>query len=159
MEKSAYKLNVNNVKMFTLKPEALKKELSPLKQDKNAYKVVYFPDAEGNYISFRVQEKSILPDKLALKYPGIKSYSGYGLEDKSTKIRFSVSHKGIQSMIIQKDKSTFMQKAVEDSEKYVVYTRDSGLNSKNDFLCETKAEIQNSMQGKAFKLVDDQILR
>ncbi|PCJ98892.1 MAG: proprotein convertase P [Flavobacteriaceae bacterium] len=159
--KSIQNLDVNKTKLFILRPAVLKKELTSLSINKKVSKVVYFPDLEGSYIAFKVEEKTILSPKLALKYPEIKSYIGYGVDDKNKRIRFSVSHKGIQSMIVNKGKNSaiFMQKANADDEKYVVYTRDANLSLKNDFVCNTKSEIQNNNGQVSFSLVDDQILK
>lgn len=161
MGKSMQRLDVNKTKLFALKPEILKKELESLSIDKSTTKVVYFPDDKGNYIPFKVKEKSILSPKLALKYPDIKSYTGYGLDDRNKRIRFSVSHKGVQSMIVHRDKNhaIFMQKAAKGDEKYVVYTRDANLSLKNGFVCNTNSKIPDNMENIASKLVDDQVLR
>ncbi len=161
MGKSMQRLDVNKTKLFALKPEILKRELKSLSINKSASKVVYFPDNKGNYIPFKVKEKSILSPKLALKYPDIKSYTGYGLEDTNKRIRFSVSHNGVQSMIVHRDENLaiFMQKAAKGDEKYVVYTRDANLSLKDGFVCDTKSEIQNNLESIPFSLIDNQVLR
>ncbi|NJB71798.1 subtilisin-like proprotein convertase family protein [Saonia flava] len=161
LTRSLENLDVDKTKLFTLKSDVFKNELAPISANKNVAKVVYFPNEKGNYIPFKVKEKPILSNKLALKYPEIKSYSGYGLEDKNKRIRFSVSQNGVQSMILQagNNRATFMQKAVKGDDKYVVYTRDANLSSKDGFICDTQAKIQESVDQLPFSLVDDKILR
>ncbi|MDB4293370.1 M12 family metallo-peptidase, partial [Maribacter sp.] len=137
----------------------LKKSLKKLSSfSKNTTKV-YFPDETGHNTAYYIFESPVLAPELAAKYPNIKSYSGYGVEDASNKVRFSVSHKGIQVMMIhpEKDGNTFIQKTSENN--YIAYSRSGLVQKENDFVCETKSSISKNVGGSTFRPVDDRVLR
>ncbi|MGB3144221.1 MAG: reprolysin-like metallopeptidase [Maribacter sp.] len=121
--------------------------------------IVYFPDEHGKRIAFKVEETPLFSAELAQKYPNIKSFKGYALKDASKQIRFSMSHKGIQSMITitGENGALFMQKS--DKDTYVVYRRTEQTAKDIDFICRTKPSLQAYSQNRSAKLIDDQSLR
>ena len=152
--------NIKKKQLFSLNGDAFEKELensTPLKQSS---KVIYFPDENGALNPFQVREASVMDPQLAARYPKIKSYRGYGLKDKNQRIRFSISPKGIESMITHADKphTTFMQKSGKPGQEYLVYTRDPKAMPDSDFICFTKSALENG-RGIASKPMGDQILR
>ena len=155
------RLNVKQAQVFSLSPGILKSKLSGVSQLKGTEKTIYFPNEQGDLIPYKVAEKSVLSPELAAKYPGIKSYSGYSLGNPQDKIRFSLSHNGIEAMIVHADKkrTSFLQKASQDGSMYILYNREGDVSSDTNFICTTKAEIENSKVSSAAKLADDQLLR
>ena len=158
--KSLPQLDMEKAAMFSLRETEFYKELPNVKQDTPS-KIVYFPNEKGELKGFKVVEKSIMSPELAAKYPQIKSFVGQGLSHPEDRIRFSVSHKGVQSMIIHGDsnRTTFMQKASADSNDYVVYSNEMNAASKAEFICNTAAKLEKNGSGITQKLVDDQQLR
>ena len=158
-EKSSRYLSVKQTVLFSFEEDVFKKELKSLTAAKKNSRVVYFPNEEGELVPFRVSESPVLSPELSLKYPFIKSYVGYGLKDRLQRIRFSVSHKGLQSMIVRAGGkgNVFMQKV--EKNKYAVYTRDQDLAVDIDFICRTKSFVQKSVGGTTLKPVDGQVLR
>ncbi len=122
-------------------------------------KIVYFPNELGEMVPFQINEAPVLSPELSAKYPLIKSYVGHALGNSKDKIRFSISHKGIQSMTVHADGSgtTFMQKTPDN--KYILYTRDSDSPVGTSFTCKTKSTVKKGFGGKTLKSVDDQVLR
>ncbi len=167
MGRSIKHLDLQKTKVFSLEQEAFRRQLQAGRKDVNGEKTVYFPDETGTLIPFQVSEASVLSPELAAKYPGIRSYKGYSLTNKKDRIRFSVSHRGVQSMIVHTDKgsTTFMQKTTRESNRYVVYNKDSKDFANSGFICRTRSDVEKSLGGTTFlggttlKLVDDQVLR
>lgn len=62
--------------------------------------ILRLPMPDGTYQNFSIVESSLFPDKLAQKYPTIKSYLGQGVDDKTATLRLSVDHNGFHAMII-----------------------------------------------------------
>ncbi len=153
--------NIKKKQLFSLDEEAFTQELGKSTILKKASLVVDFPDENGNLSSFRITEASNLSPQLAAKYPKIKSYRGYSLKDKNQRIRFSVSPKGVESMITHADKlhTTFMQKSGKQGNDYVVYARDSKALVDSDFICFTKSQLEKGNPGITMKPVGDKILR
>lgn len=146
--------------LFSLKETEFYREL-PSKKEIVPSRIVYFPNEKGELEGFRVKEKSIMSPELAVKYPQIKSFVGQGLSHPEDRIRFSVSHKGVQSMIVHgnSERTTFMQKTSPDGNDYVVYSNEMNAASKAEFICNTAAILEKNGSSVTQKLVDDQLLR
>ncbi len=153
------RLKVQDGQQFTIDEAAFGSMLKTVSSAKGNSRVVYFPNSDGEYVAFRVTETPVLAPALAAKYPAIKSYSGYSLSGNEQEIRFSLSHKGIQSMITDshQGKRVFMHKT--NSDQYLVYTRDSFSKRDQDFVCETKDAIADKGGFSALRPVDGQVLR
>ncbi|TFG74096.1 MAG: proprotein convertase P, partial [Flavobacteriales bacterium] len=153
------KLDISNGRLYSVDYSAVKRVLADRFTAKKSTKTLYFPDANGELLAFEVTEAPVLSPALSAKYPEIRSFMGHGLKDKRDKIRFSISHKGVQSMILHGDQrpATYMQMASKDT--YLVYTRDGQLQKDIDFICETKSSLENSIEGYVQKPVDGQVLR
>ncbi|MGB5666622.1 MAG: reprolysin-like metallopeptidase, partial [Maribacter sp.] len=154
-----HRFEVKKGRVFSFDEALFKKELETTKLSKSKYSKVWFPNGEGELIAFEVVETPVFSKELATKYPNIKSYSGYGLKHKKDKIRFSVSHKGIQGMIVHNDGNgnTFLQKALDD--QYIVYNRNEGNDTNKEFICTTKGTIEQRLSSLASKPVDGKVLR
>ncbi|MGB5498960.1 MAG: reprolysin-like metallopeptidase [Maribacter sp.] len=160
LEKSiSNRFEVQKGAVFSFEEDVFKNKLRTTSFSKNKYTTVQFPNESGELISFTVTETPVLSKELAAKYPNIKSYSGYSLSNGSDKIRFSVSHLGVQGMIVHanKKRNTYLQKTSDDN--YVIYNRDGETAVNKEFICTTKSSIEESKSGLTLKLPDDQQLR
>ena len=145
--------------IFSFDEELFRKELKKVSATGKTSQTVNFPNEKGDLITFRVTESPVFSKELSLKYPNIKSYSGFALDGSNDKIRFSVSHKGVQSMIVHSSeaRTIFMQKDVNNS--YVVYSRDPDVQRNADFICSTKASLENQAEFQTINPIDGQVLR
>jgi len=153
-------LSREKTKLFTLDENKLVNALAR-NEASNSETLVAFPDAHGGINNFLVKETSILSPELAAKYPGITSYTGYNIANSKEKIRFSVSHKGIQSMIFHANgaANTFMQKASKKGNQYMVYNAAAHTVKDQNFICDTQKKITAETANTTTKLVDDRVLR
>lgn len=151
--------NVKEAMAFTLDEGYFKEELDRSTSFKNSRKIVYFPNEKGTLMAFEVEEAQIFSKRLAEKYPNIKSYKGIGVSNTAERIRFSISHKGIQSMITAPDQegALFMQKGRGNS--YILYKGGDHLLKETGFVCTTTSKIQERQSSLSARLVDDQTLR
>ncbi len=158
-ENFSNRFKVSQGKLFTFDEQQFKNELKELGVTSKGSKTIYFPNMQGKLIAFRVVETPVLSPDLSLKYPNIKSYSGYAVTDSKVKIRFSVSHKGVQSMMVNADEAStvFLQK--DAGNKYVLYKRDPNGKREANFICETKQAIEEQRGQLTQRVVNDQILR
>ncbi|WP_422082234.1 reprolysin-like metallopeptidase [Ulvibacterium sp.] len=157
MEKVYDRFQIRKGTLFSFKENNFRAELQNRPKSGKQTKIVNFPDENGRSISFEVSEVYTLSPELAAKYPFIKSYVGYSL-DGQEKIRFSVSHRGIQSMMVHANArgNTFMQKTADG--RYVVYKREGNASQDMPFVCGTLPEVQKNL-GKAMRPVTGQVLR
>jgi subtilisin-like proprotein convertase family protein len=142
---------------FSLSETPFAKVLSAV--TKSESKVIRFPDKYGKLVAFNVIETPVFHEDLTQKYPLIRSYTGISF-DKKTKVRFSMSHNGLQAMYIHNDdtRSTFIQKVSSDKNKYIIYQRDDKLEANKNFVCKTMGMLpKGKVLGTA--IVDDQTLR
>lgn len=153
------RLEVRQGLLFSLGEENFLSALKNLSQSRKNSKTIYFPDERGKLVGFVVKETSVMAAELSAKYPFIKSYSGFGVSNAADKVRFSVSHNGVQAMIVHGNGNgnTFMQKV--DDNDYIVYNRDTYHKKDVDFICSTTAKVENRQGASALKPVDGQILR
>lgn len=146
--------------VFSLEKDIFSNELKSAQIHKSS-KTISFPDENGDLVPFVVQEAPVLSPELSKKYPQIKSYVGRGLKNNKDRVRFSVSQKGIQSMIVYGgDKNaTYMQKVSGSDNEYVVYNRKDAYMMNSNFICSTTSLIEKEKGPSALKLVDGQVLR
>ena len=81
------------------------------------------PMPDGSFQRFHIVEAPIMHPNLAKKYPEIKSYAGYGIEDPAAYLRFDHTPQGFHAMMLNAATGhVFIDPyAREDNEHYVVY--------------------------------------
>lgn len=113
-EKSSENAFNGEFKVYDLDLDMLVKELS----DDKIIKVI-FPNHLGEFNTYEVSEKFNLNEKLARKYPNIKSYRGFNVNNKKDRIAFSISNKGMNTLILDGNDNIVIDKI--KSQKYIVY--------------------------------------
>ncbi|MDO6490157.1 MULTISPECIES: reprolysin-like metallopeptidase [unclassified Cellulophaga] len=158
--KSMQNIDANKAKTFYLDESAFLSKLEESNSSAKGKNVVYFPHNDGELEAFYVEEHAVFAPELALKYPNIKSYVGYGVKNSKERVRFSVSHKGVQSMIVHGDReeAIYMQPSKIKDGQYIVYGADAHQH-KDEFVCDTKAVLAANKKASAAKQINDQTLR
>lgn len=156
-KKIADRFDVQKSEVFSFEENRFKASLSSVTG--KASKIVYFPNAAGDFSAFSVVESPVFSPELSQKYPQIKSYIGHSTDDSKDRVRFSISPKEIQAMIVHADgrATSFVQKI--SGKTYVMYSRDSKNLANTEFVCSTKASITNTSRSLTAKPVDGQVLR
>ncbi|NAS10646.1 reprolysin-like metallopeptidase [Poritiphilus flavus] len=154
------RLDIKKTRFFSLEQEAISQKLALSGTSASDQNILHFPDQKGKLVAYRVVETPVLAPELARKYPSIKSYTGYALQGHS-RIRFSISHKGFQGMIVYTgtEKTLFIDKSSDNGDVYVVYPKDSHTGYANKLVCNTPSAAIMGLGPTVAKLVDDQILR
>lgn len=137
---------------FQLNESAVQSELKKVPSEKsivagNSSFIFRVPNSKGELESYRVAEASVMEPALAAKYPGIKSYSGQGIEHPQSTIRFDVSPLGFHGMIISPDRKTIYINPVEKSSRsYIVFDREDTKKSSQAFDCEIDEAVNSELQ-------------
>ena len=124
--------------------------------------IVYLPSDDGQVKPFRVVEAPVMSETLSARYPNIKTYIGYSVQEPGVRARFSVTPQGLQTMLSYPDKPTTFTVPTEkgNTSEYISYGRGVRVNSVTDFECLTTAEVlpinANGLSGRD---ANDQILR
>jgi len=147
-------------KVYSLDEDKLRSDLSVISFAKNSSQEISFPDGKGNMATFVIWETPVFAPVLQAKYPNIRSYQGVQQDDPTTRIRFSVSHRGVQSMVVdaKSREHTYLQKIEKDKNLYVVYKRNKEGLAASKFVCNTKAKFMEEVPSAA-RVVVDQTLR
>ncbi len=153
------RFDVKSGAIYSFDEEQFKQNLKTQSRNSDFNSVVQIPDVSGKMITFGLTETSVMADKLSDKYPDIKSYTGHALDDSGNTLRLSVSHKGIQGLVIHTNGTalTYLQKS--QNGKYVVYSRNSHTSEAKEFLCATKDFNSKIPSSAALHLVNNQELR
>jgi hypothetical protein len=140
-------------------PQLLELDLASLKQQlantpkrfestQKSSTIVAFPSMDGKTESFSFLETSNMDAALAERYPDIKSYIGASTQNPGTVIYISLSPLGLQSMLVNPDRSAvFIEPYTKDAQTYVVYRKSDKAPAVNTFECKVieraKAEISS----------------
>ncbi|SEK40485.1 Por secretion system C-terminal sorting domain-containing protein [Aquimarina amphilecti] len=158
------KKNLPTNTLFTLDVNSIQKILanSPLRgKSTQSSTIIPLPNADGSMESYRVFEAPVFSDELAAKYPGIKSYSGQSIADPTTRVRFSMSPLGLQSMRLSNGATVFIEPISTDGTTYTIYTRDQKSDTIKKFECLVDGDTPNLSQSTSsnMKNADDSTLR
>ncbi len=134
---SVYNLNVEKIKADLVN--------APQRFASSTGKLITFPDSDGNYKQYIVQEASVMAPELQAKFPDTRSYVGWQKDNSGNTIRFSVTPTtGLSAMYFDGMKVSYLDSYTKDNSQYILYKR-SDLPA-NDRIFECKVE----------KLIDDE---
>ncbi len=105
--------------------------------------VVAFPTPDGNIQNFAFTEMSNMDPALAARFPEIKSYMGVSLQNRATVIYISLSPLGLQTMMVNPDRSVVLiEPYTVDAQTYVLYRKADKTPAANTFECKVMARAQ-----------------
>ncbi len=159
-------LDKEKYQVFSLDMNAFKSQLanapSRTSVGANSNVVVSFPNQHGKLERFNVTEAPVLSPEMAIKHPNIKTYIGFGIDNLGSRIRFSVTPLGVQTMTSYLDKPTVFTVPVEkgNTSQYITYDRGVRIDAAKDFECLTESEYVPIKEQQSFSRdANDQILR
>ena len=143
--------------LFRLDEEALKKSLASTQNRtaKSASVEITIPNLNGIMEKFVVWESSNFDPELQAKFPDIRAYAGIGITDPKASLHFSMSPKGIQTMILRAGSgSEFIEPDQDNPSLYVLFSsknRDKGVLP---FVCKTDdVALNKQLLNKTAKIV------
>ena len=102
---------------------------------KSSETLIKFPNNKGEFSNYRIVENSSLSPELQQKYPSIKSYVGYNVDQPSEIINFSFSPQfGLYGSITNGEKTTLIDPYQKDKLSYIIYDKNDLVKSK-DYNC------------------------
>ena len=140
-DRSDIKSIATNELLFNLNEVAIKKSLELLqnKTVAGAKIEITIPNMNGDLERFLVWESSNFEPELQTQFPNIRAYSGIGITDRNASLYFSLSPKGIQSMILRGDSgSEFIEPYSKDSTVYVLFNSKNRNKGSLPFTCKTE---------------------
>lgn len=140
-ERNGIKPSADSQLLFKLDEIVLKQFLEPLhtKTAKENRIEITIPNSNGVLEKFSVWESSNFESELQAKYPDIRAYAGIGITDRNASVYFSLSPKGIQTMILRGDSgSEFIEPHSEDKTVYVLFNAKNRTRGSLPFTCKTE---------------------
>ena len=151
--------------LFSLDFNGLKIQLQNAPLDSsglNSNLIVAFPNPEGKLNNFRIFEAPVMEAGLSIKFPGIKSYVGIGVEDATSTIRFSTTLFGLHVMSMSGVDGTFyIDTYTKDLNNYIIYSRNN-VQRTSSFNCMTLDATETTNQNSFIEessFVNDGIFR
>ncbi|WP_299517826.1 reprolysin-like metallopeptidase, partial [uncultured Flavobacterium sp.] len=112
--------------------------------------ILNFPNANGEFESFRIYEASVMHPDLQAQFPAIKSYVGVGVENKTAMVRFSTTLFGVHAMLFAGDREVnYIDTYTNDLSQYIVYSR-KNISPSSTFSCLVEDEIADEVDGIHF---------
>jgi subtilisin-like proprotein convertase family protein len=140
-DRNIVKSSTEDYLFFKFDEVVLKQSLLSLenKTSKKNRVEILIPNKNGKLERFSVWESSNFQPELQDKYPEIRAYAGIGITDKNASINFSLSPKGIQTMILRADEgSEFIEPYAKDKNIYVLFDSKNRDRGNLPFTCKTE---------------------
>tara|TARA_B110000977_G_scaffold134075_1_gene170709 strand:- start:854 stop:8332 length:7479 start_codon:yes stop_codon:yes gene_type:complete len=119
---------------------------------------IYLPNTEGKLLHFTVREASNFSPGLAAKYPNIKAYRGYSLDDPQLRLYVSYSPSGLNATFVDLETrvKTSIEKISKTDDNYIAYTQLDVSKPKQALSCSTPepSKINLKSQGNSQLMVN-----
>ncbi|MFV0566072.1 MAG: reprolysin-like metallopeptidase [Flavobacteriaceae bacterium] len=132
-------IDISKAYFYTLDFSNLQQRIAKTSQNlKEASTYINVPAQNGTLQAFNIWETPVFSETLALKYPDIKSYTGFATDNSGARLRMSISPNGVETMITYPDGLTiFMQPVTKGATEYVAYERPKKSKLNGTFKCKT----------------------
>ena len=129
------KSNPEKLDIYTLNLESFTSYLSSRNNDLE----ISLPINSNEFQKFRIRESSNLAPELSAKFPMIKSYTGYGIEDPTAIVKIDIGTNGIHAIVFSGNHSTlYIDPYTKDNKEYIVYQRADLNQEDQDFICQVE---------------------
>jgi chitodextrinase len=148
------KSSLSNTSLFNLDINSLKQSIRSVSKrvnfNESSNTIISIPNRDGKMERFSVLENSNMEQDLANRYPEIKSYVGYGIDNPTATVYFSISPLGFQSMTLYADKSAeFIEPYTKDLKTYTVYRKADRKAAFSKFECSVVEHANNKAASDA----------
>lgn len=134
------RIKEKNALLYELDEVSLKQSLAPLQNSVSPIEIqIEIPNTAGDLETFKVREFSNFEPALQAQFPDIRSYTGVSLTDKNATVYFSLSPKGIQTMVFRSDSATeFIERFSGNQSVYELFDSNSRNKEDSPLSCSTK---------------------
>ena len=89
--------------------------------------LIEFPTPFGQFIKFKIVETPVLPEKLALKYPNIRTFSGIGVDNPNDRASITLNNNTVKVLILGSKGNIYIGEKQDGSGDYLVTSNESEL--------------------------------
>jgi hypothetical protein len=125
--------------MSALKTALAKAPLELTEAANKSSLVIGMPMPTGVFARFKVEESPMMEPGLAAKFPDVKTYQGYGLDDRTATMRFDITMRGFHAIILSVEGDVFIDPYTNnDTEYYISYYKRNLARGGEPFRCFTE---------------------
>ena len=107
----------------------------PSSKDETPSQIIQFPNSQGGFDDFRIQESSVLEPAYQKKHPELRTYIGQNTKNPNSIISFSVTPKGLHAMTLSSNTGTQFIDPYSKNNTYIVYDKGDLPALKKEFQC------------------------
>ena len=114
---------------------------------------ITIPNTKGELEVFLIRESSNFESALQAQYPEIRAYWGIGITDKKASLNFSVSPKGIQTMVLRGDSGSEFIEPISGTSLYTIISNSTREKGKLPLNCTTEdVAVNKELLNKTAKI-------
>lgn len=132
------KFNTTTVDLESLRKTLIKSPQRFSNESQTTKIILSLPFPDGSFESFQIEKWSIMHPSLAVKFPEIQTYIGYGIDDPTANVRLDLTPHGFHAMIRSGLHNTVFidPYAFGETDNYIVYfKKDFTKDTKDDLGC------------------------
>lgn len=150
------KLPVGRYRVFKINLNQLSVDLKTAPHRNNTKIVstsyIKLPQIDGTMKQYRVMENNTLSRELSDKFPEIKTYDGYSIDNTNELVKFDLTPQGFHAMILKAGASpVFIDPINRDKTPYYIIYRKQDLHSPKHMKCGVKSQSTALPQITHFK--------
>ena len=104
-----------------------------------SYGAIQLPNSNGKMLSFSVMERSNFSPVLAAKYPEIRAYRGFSVDNPQVKVYLSNAPSGLEATIVDRNThtQTIIRKISQTDSRYIIFSELDHSEHDEHFSCST----------------------
>ena len=121
-----------------LDQQYLKDWLFSLPEQPEQARVMDLPSPDGSFVSFKVWQTPVMASALAARYPEIKTFSGYALNNHAVTLKMDYTHAGFHAMVLAGTDTWFIDPYSDIADGYYLsyYKKDYPVSAASRMHCE-----------------------
>lgn len=140
---------ISNYQSFELNLDQLKSDLAKVPNQfsnttakSSEYATsIELPNAEGKIITYKIKESSNFEQELQLKFPDIRSFVGYDVNNPNNTIRLDISPNDFHALAYTEKGTLVIDPSNSKRNHYITYLKSDV--SKSEFKCHTKDSVKD----------------
>ncbi|GAA4466349.1 hypothetical protein GCM10023093_20360 [Nemorincola caseinilytica] len=154
--KELQRMHPTKFMVYTLNESTLKLLMWNLSEDPNEGMIVALPLPDGTTRDFKVWQTPMMPAQLAQKYPDIKTFTAYAIDDPMVTAKLDFTVYGFSAMIFDGENTSFVDPYdnFHDGFYMVHYKRDETRDADKRMRCEFRSEADEHPGGEQFMTVN-----
>ncbi len=117
--------------------------------------IVEMPMPDGSVSRFFIEESPTLAPHIAVLYPHIKTYQGYGVDDRTATARFDFTNAGFHAYMLTSKGTLYINPySTKDTRNYIVFEKQSLDRGPRQYHCEVDRKIQDVLDPKVPEVID-----